>query len=63
MIQWWRRLRNFYRSDRGKRRLTIAGTIVSLAATSAIIGPSWALLPVLLATLLLGIYSYWMIGE
>lgn len=63
MIQWWQRLRNFYRSDRGKRRITIAGTIVSLAATSAIIGPSWVLLPILLVELVMGAYGYWMIGE
>lgn len=31
MIQWWQRLRDFYRSDRGKRWIAISGTIVSLA--------------------------------
>ena len=61
MIQWWQRLRNFYRSNRGKRRITIAGTVVSLAVTSAIIGPDLVLLPALLGVLVADIFGYWMI--
>ena len=61
MIQWWQRLRNFYRSDRGKRRIIIASTIVSLVAVSAVLGPSLALLPAILGLLVIGVFSYWMI--
>ena len=62
MIRWWRRFREFYRTKRGKRRLTIVNTIVSAIVLCAIVGPDPIILPIFLTLVLAsGAFSYWMI--